>query len=76
VLKKVARAQGARSDRNSTLSRTETKFRDLLKDKGIDKSRANEAEHIGALPEPELQKAFAAEPRATSRWRPGASSAA
>jgi hypothetical protein len=44
---------------SSPLSRAETTgFRAYLREIGLDKSRANECERIGAIPEPKLRAAF------------------
>lgn len=53
-----ALAQVERKPGRINLSRTETNsFRALLKKIGLDKSRAVEAQRIGTLPEPELERA-------------------
>jgi hypothetical protein len=58
LLKKVMRGSGP--GRGKKVSQTETSFRKYLRDIGLDKSRANEAERIGAIPtEKILRKAFA-----------------
>jgi hypothetical protein len=48
MLEKIERSKGGRPNKNS--SRPETGFRSYLREIGLDKSRANEAERIGAIP--------------------------
>ena len=59
LLAKVLRSQGARADRNSTLSRSGNKFTDELKRLGLDKNRASEAQKIGTLPAKEKAAVYA-----------------
>jgi hypothetical protein len=58
LLRKVDRAQPKPGGK--TMSRAETRFREYLKETGIDKSRAVEAQRIGCMPEEKLREAFAA----------------
>jgi hypothetical protein len=55
ALEKIARAQGARSDK-ATSSTKLTTFRDFLKALGIDRQTALEMQRIGALPDDERRR--------------------
>lgn len=55
ALRKVARAQGHRSDKK-TLSVGLTKFRDLLKALGIDRQTAHDIQRLAAMPWSEALK--------------------
>lgn len=57
LLAEVGRAQGSRTDLTS--SAHPTKFRDLLERWGLKPDVAMEAQRLGSLPRPELQKSFA-----------------
>jgi N6-adenosine-specific RNA methylase IME4 len=58
LLAKIARQQGARTDKR-TLSHNATKFRDYIKEIGINKDAAQRAQRLGCLPLKVLNAAFA-----------------
>jgi N6-adenosine-specific RNA methylase IME4 len=58
LLKRVERAKPRPEGR--TISRSGKWFGDYLKENGINKNRTSEAQRIGAMPEAELRRAFAA----------------
>lgn len=55
ALAKVERSPAGRIN----ASRTETNYRDYLKDLNLNKNRAQEVQRIGTMPDVDLEKAFA-----------------